>query len=186
MTRSQTTLRPTTVQRKETGMTTIDTTTPSTLDRRGFVRLLSGSALALAAVVTLRPGDAHAGIGWCRADPLVTVNGRTGHVYVESTEQMLVSAFGPVRIEIQVPVGATRSAVPLDHGFNFGYDITFVENGKLFARNNFSEVRVVATAPALDGTLPVRVIFHADSPDLNDSIKTGYANQAITTGVVRI
>ena len=162
----------------------MDLTQP--LSRRQMTRLLAGGSLALVAGGLLAARPAAAGISWCRADPLVTVNGRTGHVYVESTKAMLASASGPVRIEIQVPVGASRSAEPLDAGFGYGYAISFVESSRLVARGNYTEVRVVATAPAFDGTLPVRVIFHADSPDLSDSSKTGYANQPLATGTVRI
>lgn len=152
--------------------------------RRAALRLLAPLAMAL--MLVLQVSSASAGLGWCRTDPLITVNGKTGHVYVDSSAEMFTSATGPIKIEVLVPVGAIASAVPLDNGFGFGYTITFVEDARLAARGSFSEVRVNAYAPASNGSLPVRVTFHADDPSLTDSVKTGSANQWILTGAVRI
>ena len=157
-----------------------------TFTRRRFAGLVGTGALALTTGAALKPAPASASISWCRSDPLVTVNGKTGHVYVDSTEAMLASATGPIQVEIQVPVGSIRSAVPLDNGFGWGYAITFREDARLAKRGSYSEVRVEVTAPARDGTLPVRVTFHADDPGLADSRKDGVANQPILTGAVKI
>jgi hypothetical protein len=154
------------------------------LSRRALARLLTPLALAL--MLVLQVNTASAGIGWCRTDPLITVNGRTGHVYLDSTDAMLTSATGPILLEVRVPVGSTTAAVPLDSGFGYGYIITFKEDAELGIRGYFSEVRVSVFVPADDSSLPVRVTFHADSPSLDDSRKTSTANAWILTGVVKI
>lgn len=151
---------------------------------RSAIKMLAPLAVAL--MLVLQTQTASAGISWCRADPLITVNGRTGHVYVDSTAEMYSSATGPIQVEIRVPVGSIASAVPLDNGFGYGYAITFVPDPSLSVVGNTSEVRVNVYAPARNGSLPVKVTFHADSPSLKDSIKTGTANQWILTGDVRI
>jgi hypothetical protein len=154
------------------------------LTRRSVCRLLIPFAVAL--MLVLHVQSASAGIGWCRTDPLITVNGKTGHVYIDSTESMLSSATGPIQIEVRVPLGSIAAALPLDNGFGRGYAITFVEDPKLFARGSYSEVRVTVYVPAVDGSLPVKVTFHADSPSMDESSKTGTANSWILTGGVKI
>lgn len=154
-------------------------------------KLIRGVApLVMALMLLVQAQSASAGIGWCRADPLVTVNGRTGHVYVDSTEAMYSSAKAPIKVEIRVPVGSITAAVPLDNGFGYGYTISFVEDASLNIRGGinggYSEVRVNVYALAKDRRLPVRVTFHADSPDLNDSVVEGTANEWILTGIVKI
>jgi hypothetical protein len=154
--------------------------------RRSLARLLMPLAVAL--MLMLQVQSASAGISWCRTDPLISVNGKTGHVYVDSTEAMFGSATGPVVVEVLVPKGTllTASAVPLDNGFGYGYTITFREDSRLAVRGNYVEVRVRVYAPALDGSLPVRVWFHADDLTNNDTIKTSTANAWIETGTVRL
>ena len=165
---------------------TVPTLTRRSVTRRAALRLLAPLAVAL--MLVLQAQSASAGIGWCRSDPLISVNGKTGHVYVESTEEMKVKKSGPIAIVVLVPKGmlASASAVPLDNGFGLGYAISFKEDGRLSARGGFVEVRVAAYAPATDGSLPVRVIFHSDDPSLNDSTKTANANAWIETGTVRL
>jgi len=159
---------------------------PRPLSRRRFARLAGGAGLALAVGGALEAAPAGAGLSWCRADPLITVNGKTGHVYVDSTEAMYASAAGPVALEVRIPPGSIASAAPLDDGFGHGYAISYAEDPGLKRGGDFTEVRVAALAPARDGSLPVRVTFHADAPNLKDSVKTGYANQWIPTGAVKI
>jgi hypothetical protein len=154
------------------------------LTRRGACRLLIPLAVAL--MVVLQVQSASAAIGWCRTDPLITVNGRTGHVYIESSEAMLSSTTGPILVEVRVPVGSVAAAIPLDNGFGRGYTITFVEDPRQFVRGSYSEVRVAVYVPAVDGSLPVKVTFHADSPSLAESNKSGTANNWILTGEVKI
>jgi hypothetical protein len=142
--------------------------------------------LALALMLVLQVQNASAGIGWCRTDPLITVDGHSGHVYIESTEQMFSSATGPILIEVRIPVGTSASAVPLDYGFGRGYAITFKEDDRLYSRGSYVEVRVRANVPAIDGSLPVKVTFHSVDQVQQDSIKSGTANDWIETGTVRL
>ena len=156
-----------------------------TLSRRSITRMLAGGAFAVIGGL-LVPKSAEAGISWCRTDPLITVNGKTGHVYVDSTADMYTSRSGPVEIEVQVPAGAIATAVPLDNAFGLGYTISFREARDLAWRGSYTEVRVAAFAPAADDSLPVRVYFHSDVNPNWDSTKTSVANQWIRTGAVRI
>ena len=159
---------------------------PDRLTRRQSLRFISGGAIALAAPLIGSARSAEAGISWCRTDPLITVNGKTGHVYVESTAEMWTSRSGPIQVTVVAPVGSEASAVPLDHGFGLGYTILFREDAGLKRLGSFSEVRVEVVAPALNGSLPVRVIFHSDDPGLKDSVRESMANLAILTGAVKI
>jgi hypothetical protein len=61
-------------------------------------------AVALAGGVAL--GCAHgveAGITWCRAHPIITINGKQFHVYILSTEEMYQNRTGPTGIIVKYP-----------------------------------------------------------------------------------
>jgi hypothetical protein len=88
--------------------------------------ILVGLALAALALV-LQPLGVGAGVGWCRADPTVKINGRVGHITVLSYTQVLEQAKGPTRIRIEVPAGAETEILHMDNGFGHGYDIDWVE-----------------------------------------------------------
>jgi hypothetical protein len=156
------------------------------LSRRMVTRMLAGGALTVVSSGLLIPHSAQAGISWCRTDPLITVNGATGHVYVESIWEMFEYCTGPVKINVDVPKGADASAEPLDNGFGRGYNITFSNGNGLKSRGPFTDVRISARVPCQRQDIPVRVYFHSDDKPQFDATVYGVANEWIHTGAVKI
>ena len=74
----------------------------STMNRRGALKLFGAAALSAAASTRL-PGDASAGRGWCRADPLFKIGNYVFDVVVSSDLAMLTSANGPVKLTVTMP-----------------------------------------------------------------------------------
>ena len=157
-----------------------------TLSRRSMSRMLAGGAFAMVGGGLLLPRSADAGLYWCRTDPRITVDGATGNCYVDSLEEMLSAANGPIQIEVYVPVGSTASAEPLDNGFGFGYSISILQDKGLKRRGDYSDVRVHALAPASDGSISVRVYFRSNLKPQFDTTVYGEANDWIISGVVKI
>ena len=148
--------------------------------------MLAGGALTAVGGGPLIPRSAAAGISWCRTDPLITVNGATGHVFVESVKEMFQQTTGPIKINIVVPTDAEASAEPLDNGFGRGYRITFSHDKDLKYRGPYTDVRISARVPSRRGDLPVRVYFHSDTKPQFDTVAYGMANEWIHTGAVKI
>src|SRR5687767_5827737 len=76
-------------------------------------------AVALAIIIMLVSGSTvSAGKQWCRADPVLEVEGTRIQVLVgiPAAQQALVN--GPIAIDVQTPPGAARQVVMTDAGFN--------------------------------------------------------------------
>jgi hypothetical protein len=100
-------------------------------------------ALGLLALL-LVSSPVSAGVGWCRADPIVTINGSPLQMWVSIPEIYQPYVKGPIRIRIAVPVEIGDLAVThLDEGFNgYGEEVIWATHDK--------PVRP-------DGTIPVKV-----------------------------
>lgn len=67
-----------------------------------------------------------AGVGWCRADPIVRLNGADVQIWVAIPEQYKPLVDGPIKVTVKTPAGVTREVVLLDSGFNgHGEVVTF-------------------------------------------------------------
>ncbi len=126
---------------------------------RRRVLLLAGAAAAL--LPALGPRRAAALRGWCRADPVVRVDGQTAHVYVSAgvrtRREARALSTGPIRVVLRVPAGAEAEHVASDDGFGFGYAASVEEDGKLAA----GAVEVAVWVPMRDGAVRVRAGFVA-------------------------
>jgi hypothetical protein len=155
------------------------------LDRRALLRL-GGGALALAALgPALRPADAEAGIGWCRMDPVIRVNGRKAHIYVSSTQEMFAQAVAPIFLQVWHPLGASKQLLETDNGFGHGYGIEFLPDPSLRSGTGWVEVNVSLVAPALS-SLPVRVEMVPDDPSKPTVARVGAANSWFYMGKSRV
>lgn len=151
------------------------------LSRRGFARLLGGSALAVAGGAVLLPGSAEAGIGWCRADPHISVGGRETNIYVDRDGSMPNITNGPIELTISVPTGSSPSVLSSDNGFGFGYAITFVE------QSNLSDGTIIirCCVPAPDNSMLVQLTSVPVDPGYRTKVKRSITNAtfAITTHI---
>lgn len=74
---------------------------------------------------------ASAGRAWCRADPIMTIDGELVDVYVSSDLQMFFSANGPIQMVVTVPEGVQANIILHDLGFLRGYRTSIEHSGEL-------------------------------------------------------
>ena len=90
--------------------------------------LVSGLVPILALLVL--GGGVLAG-GWCRADPIVELEGEEVQIWVAIPEEYQSQVNGPIDVTIAVPDDVDTEVKFLDAGFNgHGETVTFVEGGK--------------------------------------------------------
>jgi len=123
--------------------------------RRGLAKFALPLVLALALLTILAP-SASAGIGWCRTDPAISINGQTVNIFVASTEEIFQQATGPTQVTVTVPVGVSAALLWTDPGFGYGETVTIVESSRLRVTASGVQIMVSAFVPAT-GSLPVLV-----------------------------
>ena len=97
-------------------------------------------ALLIAAMPTL------AGVTWCRADPIVRLNGTDVQIWVAVPAAYAPLVNGPIDVTVKTPSAVTREVVFLDAGFN-GYGETV----------SFADIRDGTKGGAFDMKVAVRV-----------------------------
>ena len=92
------------------------------LHRRRLLALAAPLALGLA--LPVRP--AGAGVGWCRVDPSVRLNGTIVNFWISIREEDLPFVDGPVDCRVLTERGVLQELLFLDFGFNgYGEEIRF-------------------------------------------------------------
>lgn len=113
--------------------------------------------LAMVALLVLAV-PASAGRAWCRADPIMTIDGEVVDVYISSNLQMFLSASGPIQMVVTVPQGVKANVVLHDLGFLRGYKTKIEYSSDLQVRSDgHVPIRVAVYAPARSSSLPVSV-----------------------------
>lgn len=113
--------------------------------------------LAMVALLVLAV-PASAGRAWCRADPIMTIDGELVDVYVSSNLQMFFSANGPIQMVVTVPEGVQANIILHDLGFLRGYRTSIEHSGELqVSSDGHVPVRVAIYAPARRNAIPVSV-----------------------------
>jgi hypothetical protein len=116
--------------------------------------------LVLAALLlALQVQGATAGLGWCRSDPVVTIDGRLADIFVSAPLDAPLKVTGPTKIVVTVPVGVEARLVLADLGFGKGEEVSFAQSRALKKTATGIEVQVAVYVPATDGTMPVKVEF---------------------------
>jgi hypothetical protein len=123
--------------------------------RRLLIAIVATLTLMSATSVT----DASAARGWCRADPVIMVDGQLADVFVGSKVEMLLQATGPIKMEIIIPTGSKGAVILTDLGFLKGYNIVFKQSSSLKRTATHTQVRIRVYAPAKTSSLPVTVTF---------------------------
>jgi len=153
--------------------------------RRHFTRLLGLSALALPAA--LQPRGADAAIGWCRRDPIFSLDGKVGHVYLATPEDMARLNNSSTDVLIAHPHKAKTKLIwvdPVGFGTGEGISCNFKEMSR--TDSNFEraaegyEIEIRVHVPARSDEMPIRVEFAPAPGDVVTAFTEGYANEWIT------
>jgi hypothetical protein len=125
--------------------------------RRTGRRLAFPVVVLVALAFALTAQAAAAGRGWCRTDPVVTIDGTIVDIFAAAPAKALLLVTGPNRFVVTVPVGVETRLIAEDLGFGRGVETTFAESSELRVTEAGIEVRVALYVPATDGTMPVRL-----------------------------
>jgi hypothetical protein len=102
---------------------------------------------------------------WCKADPLVSLNGRVVDITVSVPLDYLLRVNGPTQIQIRTPAGVDRFVILNDLGFNLrGSTVTFVDGGVVTNEAFPVEIRVTVPMNLLPGEVaPMEVTVWPDN-----------------------
>lgn len=105
--------------------------------------LMTASCVSLLALLLLAM-PALAGVTWCRADPIVELNGTEVQVWVAIDSQYEHLVSGPVEVTVFTPSRIDKRTTFLDAGFNgFGEEVNFRHRGRVSRDGSFPvEIRV--------------------------------------------
>lgn len=149
------------------------------LGRRAALRLLAGSAAALAVVATLGPRTAGATRVWCRTDPTFRVDGVVGNVYVSGLLDLAYDTTGPIELVFTAPTGCEVELLAVDPGFGFGYAVDVASSSALKNDGKRIGLLVDVRVPATTSDLPILVEFVPDGSVRVADKKTGGTNRAV-------
>lgn len=147
---------------------------------RRFRRI--GPLLSLAALLlVLSTPSAGARIAWCRADPVIKIDGRTVDIRLASHWALRETATGPAEIVITIPATSTGELLATDRGFGgHGYDVRFVHADGTTATLDHTLVQVDVYVPSRDDGLPLTVTFLPRSSSLAPAEALGSVNRWVT------
>ena len=76
--------------------------------------------IALTALLTLLPfaTPVRAGKGWCRSDPIVTLNGVQLQFWIAIPVEEQADVIGPIAVTLVAPKASKMTVVYTDSGFN--------------------------------------------------------------------
>ena len=102
---------------------------------------------------------ANAGIGWCRTDPVVVIDGQLADIFVSARFDDLSKVTGPTEIVVGTPVGIDAELAIATAGFGYGEKVTFQESASLQVTTEGIELRIKVRVPARSDAMPIRVEF---------------------------
>jgi len=142
-------------------------------------RVIASSAFAvLAALILALP--ASAGISWCRVDPIFTLDGKVGHVYLSAPEDALSLNNSSIDVVIAHPFkSATNLVYNESIAFGQGMSTNFMETTYLKKTNLGYEIEVRVYVPASSSSMPVLVEFAPGDGTVVTASAVGTANQWI-------
>ena len=82
-----------------------------------------------------------AGRLWCKADPVVTLDGRVVSISLAIPVDSLLMVDGPTRIEIRTPATVERYVVVNDVGFLRGSVVVFTDSDEKVVDAEYTEVK---------------------------------------------
>jgi hypothetical protein len=151
------------------------------LARRADRRKVVGSAVGIA--VSAVAGTFHAAVagrGWCRSDPLITIDGYLSDIFVTAPLEALLYVDGPTEIVVTVPRGVKAALVLAGIGFGRGERVSFAQSRKLEQIQAGIEVKIAVKVPAKKA-LSIGIEFAPRLLDILNPIRAdGTTNEWIT------
>jgi hypothetical protein len=145
--------------------------------RRSVIWALACSILTLVLAV---PGTS-AGVGWCRDDPVVVIDGQIADIFVSAQFEDVPEVTGATEIVVSTPVGVDVALAVAGPGFGHGEHVSFTESRSLKVTAEGIEVRIKVWVPARSDTMPIRVEFASHVVGvLQPAATEGNANEWIT------
>lgn len=134
------------------------------LRRGGFSGIFSFVLPLLALLVLAAPANA---ASWCRADPILKVDGKQVQILVSIPHEYVALVDGPTRVEVKAPQQVTRQLIAMDSGLNnTGYDFSFSDIGDSDARMTSTSYRIwVHAKPNLKTSVTVPVMVEVIEAD---------------------
>lgn len=137
---------------------------PRTMNRRDVMRLFGGAGLALTVPLVLPSGNAEAGIGWCRADPVIRLShpngsGNTASIYLVAQAEQYVLNNSSGDIMIEHPKDAKTDKLWEDPNGYFGQGVStnFAIGNDLQFGSGYMDVRVRCYIPASSNDMLIRL-----------------------------
>jgi hypothetical protein len=126
--------------------------------RLGRRTVLLGAVSLAAGLTGATRWPAHAARGWCRSDPLVSIDGILAYVVCSAPPAIRQNVTGPTEIIISVPLGIDASLVSHGSGFGKGDTVRFKQSSSLARTDAELDVEINVRVPASE-KLPVGVEF---------------------------
>src|SRR5215203_4765375 len=131
--------------RRDAMLETVNSSAPSLPPRRR--RVLFGPsarwALTLMTVLmVLSASTATAGVGWCRSDPVIMVNGNIADMFVSAPADALLVVTGPTQIVVTTPPDVDAVLIVSTLGFGRGEIVEFEQSRSFKIRDDGIELRI--------------------------------------------
>lgn len=128
---------------------------------RRFALIAPAALLTLGSVAT----PASAGKGWCRSDPIVSLNGVQVQFWIAMPVEYQSNVIGPIAITFVAPRASNLALVSSDSGFNgYGEAVQLAGNGSRFNADGSFRVKISVGVPVLGNqSVPLRVEITPES-----------------------
>lgn len=135
------------------------------MPRRGVFSGVFSVLIPLLAILAMAaPGQA---ASWCRADPILKVDGKQVQILVSIPQEYVALVDGPTRVEVKTPQQVTRQLIAMDSGLNnTGYDFSFSDIGDSEAQMTSTSYRIwVHAKPNIKTSVTVPVMVEVIEAD---------------------
>jgi hypothetical protein len=128
-------------------------------------RFAMSALLTLVALLAITNG-ADAGLGWCRRDPIVVLNGVRVQILVAIPQEYEWNVTGPIQVVVSTPPGVSRQLVSTDAGFNGLGEQVYWGDLNVAASGGFPVSIYISVPTNLSFSIPMQVdvIPDAGSP----------------------
>jgi len=133
---------------------------PPRLNRRDALRIIGLSALVAPLALRASRDVASAASAWCYRDPIFSIDGKVGHVYLAVPNDLEISSRSACQVVIYHPPGAVTEMIWIDPvGFGSGITASFKSADHLVRTSAGNQVEVGAKVKLIGESIPAMVLF---------------------------